>query len=415
MEKIALLFPGQGAHFVGMGRNLYEQHEVARRTFEEANETLGFDLAKICFEGSVGELARADHAHPGLVTVSIALFRIYMQEFGILPHFCAGHSLGEYAALVSAGVIRFADALRIVHRRGQLAEAVSAADMGTMSVLEGLPPEVVQAECARVATAESPVAVSCYNTPRQVNISGIPEAVMAVEDRVGALGGRTTPLFGSAPFHSPLMEKAAQELKPELERCSYRNPRYPVLANVSGLPYQGAEQVVRNLLLHMVRPVQWQAIMAYLRRAGVTLVVEMGAKNLLCNLVQETYSDMQGLCMGVREDQAALRVAMGARRESPTLVTRCLAAGAATPNRNPDPAVYRDGVVKPYQRIQAIQTQLEREKLTPSVGEMHEALAQLRLLLQNKHFGAEEEQALVDQLIDETGTHHLFRSFAANG
>lgn len=414
MEKIALLFPGQGSHFVGMGKSIYDQHEIARHTFEEAGDVLGFDLAKLCFEGSLAELTRACHAHPGLLTVSVALFRVYMKELGVAPSYCAGHSLGEYAALTCAGGLRFPDALRIVHFRGKMAEQMGEQGLGAMSVIEGVDHSVVEAACKQVSEAAGFVAVSCYNAPHQTDISGEQDAVTEVEATVLEVGGTVTPLLWSAPMHSPLMEEAAAQLREELKRYRYWWLRYPVVANVNARLYRGAESIPETLVAHTTHPVQWQGVMNYLQRNGITLTVEMGAKNVLSTLTRLNAPDMRTLCFGVREDRQALTDLLSApqfRKHVPTVVTKCLAIGVATPNKNFDNAAYSEGVVKPYRRIQELQAKLDQEDRAPAPDEMRVALEALRTILHTKQVPGEEQEDWFEQIFEETGTRYMFREF----
>lgn len=415
MEKLAFLFPGQGAQFVGMGKSMYDQYDLARHTFEEAGDSLGFDVAKLCFEGGLADLNRADKGWPALVTVSTALFRVYMKELGVAPQFVAGHSLGEYAALTCAGGLRFSDALRIVRYRGQLSEELVAQDFGGMSVIEGVEHSVVEAECRTVSTSDKLVAISCYNAPHQVDISGHNDLVLEVEGRMLEAGGQVTPLMGSSPMHSPLMQEAALKLKEELQRYHFGYLRYPVVSNVTGRLYRGAESIIENLVAHLVRPVQWQGTIEYLQRNGVTITIEMGPKNVLSSLTRLNAPDLKAYCFGVREDRETLTDLLSApnfRKHVPTVITKCLAVGAATPNKNWDNDAYRTGVIEPYRRIQEIQAQIDQEGRTPTVEEMRLALESLRTLLQTKQVAAEEQAEWFEQIFDETGTRYLFKEFA---
>lgn len=415
MEKLAFLFPGQGAQFVGMGKSMYDQYDLARHTFEEAGDTLGFDVAKLCFEGGLADLNRADKGWPALLTVGTALFRVYMKELGVAPQFVAGHSLGEYAALTCAGGLKFPDALRIVRYRGQLSEELVARGAGGMSVIEGVEHSVVAAECRQVSAGDKVVAISCYNAPHQVDISGHNDLVMEVEGRILEAGGQVTPLLGSSPMHSPLMQEAALKLKAELERYHFGYLRYPVVSNVTGRLYRGADSISENLVAHLVRPVQWQGTIEYLQRNGVTITIEMGPKNVLSSLTRLTAPDLKAYCFGIREDRETLTELLSAptfRKHVPTVITKCLAVGAATPNKNWDNDAYRTGVIEPYRCIQEIQAQIDQEGRAPTVEEMRTALEALRTLLQTKQVPAEEQSEWFEQIFDETGTRYLFKEFA---
>lgn len=412
MEKIALLFPGQGSHFVGMGKSLYDQHELARHTFEEAGDILGRNLAKICFEGSLGELSKAENAHTALLTVGVSMFRVYMKELGVAPQFFAGHSLGEYAALTCAGGLRFTDALRIVEYRAKLSEKLANQGGGGMTIVEGVDYNQVETECQKVSTNDFFVTVSAYNAPQQCNISGHQDAVMEVENRILESGGQTTPLIGSAPMHSHLMQEVAIQLKEYLQQFRFGYLRYPVVSNVTARLYQGSESIPDMLLEHMVRPVQWQAIMQYLQRHGVTLAVEMGPQNILYNLTKANTPDIKPLCYGSREGRKTLTDILSApqfKKHVPTVITKCLAIGVAVPNKNHDNEAYNEGVVKPYRRIQEIQSKLDQEDRSPTIDEMRLALELLKTIMETKQVPIEEQEDWFEQIYDETGTRYLFQ------
>lgn len=415
MEKTAFLFPGQGSQYVGMAKTMYDQFPVARHTFEEASDHLGFDLAKLCFEGSLGDLGQTENALAAIFTSSVVAFRVYMKEIRVTPQFCAGHSLGELSALTCSGAIRFADAVKIVHLRAKLAQEITKAENGAMTIIDGLTADRVAEECNRISREKCLVSVACYNSPTQTAISGHSEAVQKVEDRVLELGGQVTPLFGNPPFHCPLMQPAAEQLKRELQKYTFDYIRYPVLANVTGLPYQGPDQVVDLLTAHLVRPVQWHPIMKYFLKNGITLTIELGPKNVLSNLLKLNVEGINALCYEQPEDRRMVTDFFQSRefyrKHQPTVITKCLAIAVATPNQNFDNDEYQKGVIEPYQRISALQKELEEKKLDPSLEQMRNALEMLRSVFQTKKLPLAEQREWFGQIIDETGANDLFQDF----
>lgn len=411
MEKIAFVFPGQGTHYVGMSRAFYEQFPIARDTFEEANDVLGFDLKKLCFEGSLGELSAAKNAHAAIFITSIIAFRVYMKEIGICPQICAGHSLGEYSALTCSGAMRFPDALKIVYQRSLIAQEIADEGNMGMTIIDGIDSGRVEEECKNLSTEYDMAAISCYNGSKQVAVSGHLDAVQKVEDRVLELGGQITPLIGSAPFHCQLMKPAAERLKVELEKYSYGSIRYPVVSNLSGKPYSGSEEIVGSLMGQIMNPVQWTKIMGYFKRFGVTLVIEMGPQNILGKLLKTDMDRISTLCFDHKKDRQDLYAMFHQpryRKLVPTVVTGCLTAASATPSNNWNETEYQKGVVEPYRKLQKIQNELEKAQAEPTMEQMKEAIEMLGLIFQSKKLPLDEQEKWFNRIYDESGTQYIF-------
>lgn len=417
MEKMAFLFPGQGSHFVGMSKGLYDQYTIVKQTFEEANDVLGYDLAKLCFEGSLAELSKAKNAQPAILVSSVASFRVYMQEIGIVPQFLAGHSLGEYAAFTCAGAIRFADAVKLLHERGKLTDEVAASDVGAMSIIDGVERKLVVDECKAMELEGRQVWVSCYNTPNQTAISGESDAVMELEDRLANHGGLATPLLASAPFHCSFMQPMADQLLDKLSGLEYGFFKYPVITNRNAEPMAHSEKVAQNLALHITSPVQWERTMQYFKHKGVTLTVEMGPKNVLTNMVKANVDGIEALCYGTKEDRKKIEQILaaypGLRKHIPTIITRSLAVAVATLNQNWDNEEYQEKVVKSYRKIQEIQDRLEETGEKPTLEQMRTALELLKIILDTKKVSVEEQTRWLHQIIDETGMYYELNDYLA--
>lgn len=412
MEKIVLLFPGQGSQYVGMGRTLYDEYTIARLVFEEANDVLGFDLKKLCFEGSLEELCKTENVLPALLTASVAAFRVYMWEIGIVPQFSAGHSLGEYSALTCCGAMDFRDTLTVVRERSVLAQEVVDTGCGIMTVVNGVYKNIVDEECKKIANESQPVSVSCYNSPGQVVISGHKDAVMKVEDKLMELGAQITPLLMSAPFHCPLMQPAADKLQGELEKHSFNSFKWPVISNVTALPYENTDKIIKNLTLQMTKPVQWQATMDYLQENKITIAIEIGPQAVLSNLVKMNRKNIKTNAFGQKDDRDALlelfpiRSGIPVKEESEknkgyaaTVITKCLAMAVCTRNRNWNNDEYEKGVVKPYEKIEKIQEQLEKEDVQPTTEQMQEALEMLKSVFKTKKVPVNEQMKRFKQVL----------------
>jgi [acyl-carrier-protein] S-malonyltransferase len=285
---LALLFPGQGSQEVGMGREVAELSPAARATFAAADAALSFPLSRLCFEGPEEELVRTENQQPAILATSVALLRA-LEERGIAlaPACVAGHSLGEYTALVASGALDFEDALRLVHARGRFMQEAVPEGRGAMAAVMGCAPAVVEAACA-AAAAESGRAVSPanYNGPAQTVISGDAIAVELACLRARQDGAkRTVPLDVSAPFHCALMAPAAAKLELELARVSFRAPSAPVITNVEAAPCADPTRFPALLAKQVTAPVRFTEMVQQMAGAGVTRVLEIGPGRVLTGLV----------------------------------------------------------------------------------------------------------------------------------
>jgi [acyl-carrier-protein] S-malonyltransferase len=286
---LALLFPGQGSQEVGMGRDAALVSSAARETFERADEVLGLPLSRICFEPSgEDELLRTEIQQPAILTVSVALLRALEELAPLDPACVAGHSLGEYTALVAAGALPFEDAVRIVHARGRFMQEAVPEGHGAMAAVIGCAPDVVEQACA-VARSQTGrvVAPANYNGPQQTVISGEAAAVELACARSRQEGARrTVALAVSAPFHCPLMAPAAEKLAPELSRVRFQDPRPPVVTNVEARANADGSRVPELLRAQVTAPVRFTEMIREMARLGVTRVLEIGPGRVLTGLVR---------------------------------------------------------------------------------------------------------------------------------
>jgi [acyl-carrier-protein] S-malonyltransferase len=287
---IAFLCPGQGSQKVGMGQALFEAFPQCRAVFEEADAALSEPLSRLCFEGPDDRLTLTENTQPAILTVSVAAARL-LQARGIQPAYVAGHSLGEYSAHVVAGTIDFADAVRIVRRRGQYMQAAVPVGVGGMAALLGADEAMALQACAEAAQGEV-VSPANLNAPGQVVIAGALGAVARAGERARALGARrVVPLPVSAPFHCALMKPAEERLAPELRALRVRDPRVPVIANVDAAPKTTAEASIDALVAQVSAPVRWQDVVRRLASAGVRAYVEVGPGTVLSGLVRKIQRD----------------------------------------------------------------------------------------------------------------------------
>lgn len=291
--SVAFVFPGQGSQAVGMGRDVYERSAAGRAVFEQADNTLGFALSRLCFEGPEDQLTATENAQPALLTTSIALLAALVEHTGTgdlsaftsqRAAFVAGHSLGEYSALVAAGALDFPAALRLVRRRGEL---MAAAHEGAMAAIIGLDEAPLEAICRTVAAEHGPVVIANYNSPGQLVISGAAAAIEQAMAEAKAQGAkRALPLKVSAAFHSPLMQAAADGLAPTIAEAGVRGARVPVISNVTATPISDANTFRGELVAQITAPVRWIASVQAMAVAGVDTFVEVGAGSVLTGLIK---------------------------------------------------------------------------------------------------------------------------------
>lgn len=289
----AFIFPGQGAQFPGMGKDLCENFSVARQVFAEANEVLEFDLASLCFNGPEDELKLTRNTQPAILTMSIAALRVVESETGLRPAFAAGHSLGEYSALVCSGAIDFAAAVKTVRLRGTFMQEAVPVGVGAMAAILSAEADALLEICAEAAQGEV-VAPANYNSPGQIVIAGHASAVQRAMEIAKGKGYRKAMLLPvSAPFHCALMQPAADRLKAVLDGLSYQQMQLPVVTNVEARANADAARVQDLLVTQVCAPVLWEQSVNAMIQSGVTRFIEIGPGKVLSGLVKRISKDVQ--------------------------------------------------------------------------------------------------------------------------
>ena len=293
MAKIAFLFPGQGSQAAGMGKELADQFPAARRVFDQADEALGFSLSALCFEGPEDQLRLTENTQPAILTCSVATAAV-LRERGVEADYVAGHSLGEYSALVGAGAINFVDAVRLVRKRGHYMQEAVPAGVGAMAALVMLPPDKLEIICEEAAQGEV-VSPANLNSPAQVVIAGHAGAVERAMELAKAAGARkVVKLEVSAPFHCALMKPAQERLTRDLDAITFHDLEVPLVNNFAAREVRTGEEAKQGLKDQVPNPVRWEQSVRSLAAAGVKHFLEVGPGKVLTGLLRSIDRSLQG-------------------------------------------------------------------------------------------------------------------------
>jgi [acyl-carrier-protein] S-malonyltransferase len=292
MKSVAFIFPGQGSQYVGMGKELFENFSVAKKTFEEADDTLHFSVSELCFKGPEEALKLTENTQPAVLTTSIAALKVLQAEKGMAPQLTAGHSLGEYSALVASGALSFSEAVKIVRLRGKFMQEAVPLGEGAMAAVLGMEREQVEKLCEEISSGEI-LTPANFNSPGQIVIAGHSKAVERAIERVKQEGKKAVLLPVSAPFHSPLMKPAGERLEKALEEISVADLKIPVVTNVEAEVNTVKERVKGLLVAQVSSPVRWEESMRKMIEKGIERVLEIGPGKVLSGLMKRIDSRIE--------------------------------------------------------------------------------------------------------------------------
>ena len=395
MNNLAFLFPGQGSQFVGMGKQFWNDFVLAKRLFEEASDAISLDVKKLCFNGDMNELTKTMNAQPAILTVSVIAFQVYMQEIGVEPRFLAGHSLGEYSALVCAGALSFQDAVTLVRERGILMQNADPKQQGAMAAVTQLSLQTLQEICSKVSTEDFPAGVACMNSEQQHVISGHRQAVERVIKMAEEKGAAYTYLNVSAPFHSSMIRSASEQFQTVLHRYSFRDAAWPIISNVTARPYSSGNSISEHLKQHMTMPVRWTESMHYLLLHRITEVIEMGPNNVLSGLLRKTTNHIVPYPLGQTSDVHLLSNSAERKKHIVRLrkkqLNKLMIQSVIARNYNKDSAAYSNMTTPLFTQIQELKERMKRHEDVLSEQELEHSIHLCKLICEAKQLPAWEE------------------------
>ena len=408
MQNIAFIFPGQGSQYVGMGKDLCSKSKIADETFNEANQILGYDLKKMCFEGPETQLMLTEFAQPALLTTSVAIYRTLEDLYEINPDIMAGHSLGEITALVCSGSLTFKEALILVQKRGRLMQEAAKDIEPAMYAIIGLDISIIEEEVGQTIY-ENKVSISNYNSPMQTVISGERKILLEITEKLASYGGKCVQVNVSAPFHSHYMKVAADCLLEDMKKVVFNKSTCKVLSNYTGEVYENdAEQLLYKQIFN---PVQWTKCMSYLSESGIEMVIELGAKKVLTGFVRKTYPQITTLACENYDEIIRVKEEIQNYQNKKTIelngiifdiLSKILSIAVCIPNKNFDNLEYEKGVVLPYRKITQIYEECEARRDLNNNVNFAEVLKILKTIMMTKKIDEEEVRYRYKQLIEDT-------------
>jgi [acyl-carrier-protein] S-malonyltransferase len=405
MNKVAFVFPGQGSQYIGMGKDIFKEFQVAREIYNISSEVLGIDLRNIIDNGSAEVISATENTQPIVFTTSIAMLSVFKEMYNLRPYIAAGHSLGEITALTSAGAINFEDAIEIVKNRSLFMKQAESNGSFAMYAIRNLHYKTVEEVCDKFDYQNMVSVISNYNSVDQVVISGHEEALNYLKAELEKKGATSTKLKVSGAFHSPIMKDASIKLKNVLKKYKFNKFEYPVISNVTGNIYGDSEDIVENLSNQMIMPVQWSKTVRNFEKMGIDTAVEIGGGKVLTNLIKTNSQNIKTYNMEKISDLEKFRNEyknIDSNKEL-SLVDRCISISVCTKNNNFNNVEYEKYVINEHKKLYELQSLLQNEERELTDSEKKETILILSNILKGKNVSKTEIDEKVNELTKKYG------------
>ncbi len=412
--RVGVVFPGQGSQYIGMGKKLYDRYDCVKKIFTEASEILGYDIQNLCFYGNSTTLQNSEYTQPAIFTVSYAAYLAFIDEFCIRPACLAGHSMGEFTALVCANAIDFRQGLQIIRKRGRFMQE-SAANIGGMYAVINMKKEELDLECQRASNEKDFVTISNFNSSQQYTISGSYCALEKVIPGIKDKGGVAVPLKVSGPFHSMYMKKSAEEFSVFLNAYTFKSPGYPIISNITGKEYDINTNVKDTLVKQIYSPILWEKCIQSMLEKDVDMMIELGPKNVLTKLIKQQTNQIKFFASDqekeLKEFYKTIGDSYGNYDNDVTridgLVRHCLKRAVCIRNNGEDETEYEQKFRIPYTEIKMKYfMHKESGELIP-LELAKDAVEMLKAACRVKKVSKEDEENLLADIIMATGTKSL--------
>lgn len=413
MKKLSILFPGQGAQFIGMGKLFYDKYQVCRDTYQEASENFGHDIVGLCFNSSMSELWDFTNMQVAIVTTSVAIYRAYLKEVGVIPEFMAGHSVGEVTALICSGALKLPDAIDILKLRGKIVKKINNEKRGRMTIVGSISKNNLE---KIMSEYPNEVYIACYNSKNQFAISGNDGAMDDIEEKILDSDSEISPMFSSPPMHSKFMEPVKEELLQYLNSKPYLDFEVPVVSNVSGRVIYNSKDIPNELANQLVSPVKWSDTLEYMNYYGTNVFLEMGPKLLLTNLVEGSITfdapgDVKSYCYGIEKDRKLVNTEFqdnSYQKDKINFFGNSLGILASSPNIDCNEAYLC--IKEQFKLIKKDSELYNQTKSEEKVKLIIDAFKHLLLALQYKKLSSFEYNSIIHGLLYQTNMEYIIKN-----